>query len=134
MASTHSVTLGMHAKHLPPTQAGAALGQAWPVPLKVPLTHVARLAPSAHCDVVGPHALPSAAQPCSPVVSTHSVALGVHTTQAPPEHTGVVPEQVLTSLHPVRLALHCWSRLPEHRYSPAAQLGVLQVASAGSQI
>jgi hypothetical protein len=90
------------------------LGQAWLGPLKVPLTQVARSPLSAHTDVVRPHALPSGAQVRSPVAPTHSVALGVQTRQAPAEQTGVAPEQALTSLHPVRLALHCWSRLPAH--------------------
>ncbi len=109
------------------------LGQACE-PLNAPLTQVARLPLSAHCELVAPHALPSAAQVCSPVAPTHSVAFGVHATQAPPEQTGLVPEQDLTSVQPVRLALHCWSTLAEQRNWSAAQAGVLQVASAGSQI
>jgi hypothetical protein len=71
--------------------------------------------------LVSPH-IPAAEQVCT-VLFEHCVAPGAHDTQAPFQHTGVVPEQVVLLVQ-CPVASQVWVTLPMHWVCPAAQTPV----------
>jgi len=102
-------------------QTGVLVVQASGVLVNAPLLHVLRLKPSAaHCETVGPHALPSAAQVLRPVVPTHFFVFGAHGRHLPVTQAGALIGQAEMPLYaPLRQALrlpvsaHCDTVVPQ---------------------